>query len=173
MTSLARLLPVLLLLALTACTGRTAERKLARGSNFVSDPDHLYFKNVRARHYRAQEITNRATLYRHDDLFASAATLRPVLVDNWLQDRAIIRFEVPTEFPGWEVEAKTDTAWVAVPLTVPPSNEELTALNAILLGNQPLRLITRRDTFDAFPDGAGRAEARVTLVDYLALVGSE
>lgn len=164
-------LPLFLLLPLFfTCEGNTAARKAARGTNFVSDPDHLYFKNTRARHYAAEEIAQRATIYRHDALFASEANLRPALIDNWLQDRAIIRFEPSAEGPGGVLESLTDGEWSKVPLTVPPSNEELDFLNDLLLSKDELRLSSPGDTVPAFPNSSGRAEARVVLNDFLRLV---
>ena len=169
---MSKLLLLLLLFPLIfACEGNTAARKTARGENFVSDPDHLYFKNTRARHYAAEEVAERATIYRHDALFASDANLRPALIDNWLQDRAVVRFELEGVAPGWALEAKDDDGWRRVPLSTPPTNEELGALNGILLGNAGLRIIARKDTLPAFSESSGRKEARTVLTDYLRLVG--
>ena len=167
-------LPLLLLLpVLLACEGNTAARKAARGENFVSDPDHLYFKNTRAHHYAAEEITQRATIYRHDGLFKSEANLRPTLIDNWLQDRAIIRFEAPETMPDWKLQSFTNEVWGVVKLSVPPTNKELHALNDLLLTKDELRLSSPTDTLPAFPTASGRTEARAVLNDYLRLVGYE
>jgi len=163
-------LPLLLLVLLTACDGNTAARKAARGENFVAAPNHIFFKNTRARHYRAEEIAERATIYRHDNLFDSDARLRPALIDNWLQDRALIRFETDPVTAGWQLEAGTDTGWAVVPLTVPPSNQELTHLSEQLGSRAGLRLVTARDTLTAFPTEASRKEARLVITDYLRLV---
>ncbi len=162
-----------LLIFCWACEGNTAARKAARGPNFVPDANHLYFKNTRAWHYRAEEVTNRATIFRHDDLLNSTAHLLPVIIDNWLQDRAVIRFEVRPEVTDWNLQVvrqngRRDT----VALSVPPANEELTNLATILLGNDELYLHPSPDTaLLAFPDAPGRAAARVVLLDYLRLVG--
>lgn len=160
----------ILLTGLLACDGNTAARKAARGTNFVADPDHIYFKNTRARHYRAEEVAQRATIYRHDDLFNSSARLRPVLIDNWLQDRALIRFETEPNLSNWTLEAGKEAVWTQVSLATPPTNEQLAALSDLLLGNTPLRLISRQDTLLAFPDDAGRTEARFVLNDFLRMV---
>ncbi|MCX8209873.1 MAG: hypothetical protein OTI34_02430 [Lewinella sp.] len=162
---------LLMLSFLFTCEGNTAARKVARGENFVSDPDHLYFKNTRARHYAAEEIVQRATIYRHDGLFDSEANLRPTLIDNWLQDRAIIRFDYPTDTTNWELQAFTDEAWSEVELSVPPTNEELDVLNNLLLGKEELRLSSPTGILPAFPAASGRTEARAILNDYLRLVG--
>ncbi len=168
---LKHLLPLLLLFPiLLTCEGNTAARKTARGTNFVSDPDHLYFKNTRARHYAAAEITQRATIYRHGALFASAANLRPILIDNWLQDRAIIRFDGKAGTPDWKLETQQGNQWETIALSVPPTNEELADLHDVLLGKAELRIISSADTLPAFPDATGRAEARAVLNDYLRLV---
>lgn len=165
-------LPLLLLLPfLFTCEGNTAARKAARGTNFVSDPDHLYFKNTRARNYAAEEIPQRATIYRHGGLYGSEANLRLVLIDNWLQDRAIIRFDDPSGTPGWKLQAFTDGRWRVVELSVPPTNEELDGLNDLLLGKDDLQIISSTDTLSAFPASSGRPEAREVLNDYLRLVG--
>jgi hypothetical protein len=159
-----------LLAGLLACDGNTAARKAARGPNFVAAPDHIYFKNIRARYYRAEEVTQRATIYRHDDLFDSAARLRPVLIDNWLQDRALIRFETEPGLTNWTLEVGKEDVWSAVPLTTPPLNKELADLSDLLLGNASLRLVSPQDTITAFPDDAGRTEARFVLNDFLRMV---
>ena len=162
------LLPFLLL---TACEGNTRQRKAARGANFVSDPDHLYFKNVRARHYRAEEVDNRATIYRHDDLYASPANFRLALIDNWLDDRATLRYEVNAAHPAWELQIATDSSWVPIELPVPPSAANLTLLNDHLLSPRALRLVSPTDTLPAFPEDRGRTDARFVVADYLRLIG--
>lgn len=162
---------LLMLPFLLTCEGNTAARKAARGENFVSDPDHLYFKNTRARYYAEEEITQRATIYRHGELFNSEANLRPALIDNWLQDRAVIRFEQNGGSTDWELTAFTQEKWQKVKLSVPPTNEELNTLSTLLLGKDELRIISAKDTLPAFPDDAGRTGARTVLIDYLRLVG--
>jgi hypothetical protein len=171
-----KFLPFLVLLLCCACEGNTAARKAARGANFVPDPNHIFFKNTRARHYRAEEITNRATIYRHDGLFESEAHLRPALIDNWLQDRAVIRFEY---FP--EVSDVTD--WTLgtrgnpdkdydLTFSTPPTNEELSKLVTALRGTDELFLYSQIDSIiPAFPDDAGREHAQTVIKDYLTLVG--
>jgi hypothetical protein len=166
-------LPFFLLLALTACEGNTAARKAARGTNFVPDPNHIYFKNIRARHYRATEVTNRATLYHHEDLYDSEAHLLTELVDNWIQDRALIRLNSRPELPAWELIAQKDGAWQPVPLATPPTNEELAALAGLLRSPTPLLIVAPTDTLTAFPNGGGRQEALTVLYDYLRLVEYE
>lgn len=165
--------PVLLLVCCSACEGNTAARKAARGANFVPDPNHLYFKNTRARHYRAEEITNRATIYRHDALFRSEARLFPVLIDNWLQDRAILRFETVPELPDWTLGPISESGQdKALTFSTPPTNEELDALITALRGEEALFLFSTLDSIlPAFPDEAGRRYARTVVNDYLTLVG--
>lgn len=165
-----RYLPLLLLLALTACEGNTAARKAARGTNFVPDPNHIYFKNVRAHHYSTTEVTNRATLYHHDELYDSEAHLLAELVDNWIQDRALIRFSVRPELANWQLSAKKDDTLSPIALSTPPTNEELAGLTRTLRSPTPLFLVGPADTLSAFPDGAGRQEVRVVISDYLRLV---
>lgn len=169
-------LPFLVLALCCACEGKTAARKAARGANFVPDPNHIFFKNTRARHYRAEEITNRATIYRHDGLFESEAHLRPVLIDNWLQDRAVIRFELfpdVTEFSDWMLGTKGDPGYdYDLTFSTPPTNEELSKLATALQGTEELFLFSQIDTImPAFPDEAGQKHARTVIKDYLTLVG--
>ena len=76
---------LIVFLLLSACEGNTRERRAARGSNFVSDPDHLYFLNVRSRDYRSVTLDEGVEEYRHDDL-PPATDL--VIIDRWLHDRA-------------------------------------------------------------------------------------
>lgn len=166
-------LTFILLLALTTCEGNTAARKAARGTNFVPDPNHIYFKNIRARHYRATEVTNRATLYHHEDLYDSEARLLAELVDNWIQDRALIRFSTRPEMANWRLAAKKTDGLVPIPLTAPPTNGELARLFGLLSSPTPLLLVTASDTLPVFPNGAGREETRVVINDYLRLVEYE
>ncbi|MFT5997586.1 MAG: hypothetical protein ACI81P_000031 [Neolewinella sp.] len=165
--------PLLVLLLCCACEGKTAARKAARGPNFVPDPNHLFFKNMRARHYRAEEITNRATIYRHDGLFKSEAHLRPVLIDNWLQDQAVIRFELSPDYPDWYlVTSKEAKESRRLSLSTPPTNEELLQLATVLQSNDGLSLSFMIDSImPAFPDEAGRKHAQTVIKDYLTLVG--
>lgn len=165
-----RYLPLIFLLALVACEGNTAARKAARGTNFVPDPNHIYFKNIRAHHYQATEVTNRATLYHHGDLYASGAHLLVELVDNWIQDRALVRFSTRPELTGWELVAADKNGQQTISLTTPPTNEELADLITILRSPTPLLLFTATDTLTAFPNGEGRQEARTVINDYLRLV---
>lgn len=68
-----------------ACDGNTRARKTARGQDFVSDPDHLYFLNVRSRDYRVVSLAEGLDAYLHEDLPGDPElTIR----DNWLEDRA-------------------------------------------------------------------------------------
>ncbi|PHK99299.1 hypothetical protein CGL56_07540 [Neolewinella marina] len=71
-----------------ACEGNTRERRSARGEDFVSDPDHLYFRNVRSRDYRTVTLAEGVDEYHHDDLPDDPAL---VIRDNWLEDRAQLR----------------------------------------------------------------------------------
>ncbi|THH39810.1 hypothetical protein [Neolewinella litorea] len=73
------------LLLLPACDGQTRERRTARGEDFVSDPDHLYFRNVRSRDYRAVTLSEGLEAYYHDDLEGEPSL---IIRDNWLDDRA-------------------------------------------------------------------------------------
>jgi hypothetical protein len=166
-------LPFLILVLCSACEGNTAARKAARGANFVPDPNHLYFKNTRARHYRAEEITNRATIYRHDGLFESEAYLRPVLIDNWLQDRAVIRFEPEQDLYPWALGPMPKTGQEQrLTFSTPPTNEELKELIVVLQGTEELFIFSRIDSIiPAFPDEVGRKHARTVIKDYLTLVG--
>jgi len=167
---------LLFLLALIACDGNTAARKAAKGPYYVSDPDHLYFKNTRLRHYNADESRQEATVYRHADLLASQAALIPVLLDNWLADQATLRFDVRTDpaeaaiTQAFRLDVRKVTGWQAVPLTVPPTQEELVELRNHLATQRELRVVRGIDTLAAFPDEARKA-AREVLDDYLRLVG--
>lgn len=165
-----RYLPLILLLALTACEGNTAARKAARGTNFVPDPNHIYFKNIRARHYSTTEVTNRATLYHHDGLYDSEAHLLVELVDNWIQDRALIRFSIRPELADWQLVVKENNGLSPFALATPPTNEELATLTRLLRSSTPLLLVSPADTLNAFPNDAGRQEAREVINDYLRLV---
>lgn len=175
---LSYLFPIVMLgLLFTACEGNTAARKAARGPNFVSAPDRLYFKNTRLRHYAADERREDVTVYRHDDLQASEATLLPVIVDYWLEDRAAIRFEVRTSPDAeaiprpFRLDLFQQNKWQPVRLTAPPTNEELTILRQHLSTQQDLRIVMGVDTLDPFP-GEARVAAKDILDDYLRLVAN-
>ena len=74
------------ILLFSACEGGTRERRAARGADYVSDPDHLYFRNVRSRDYRATSLAEGVESYRHDDLADSGPALE--IRDHWIEDRA-------------------------------------------------------------------------------------
>ncbi|MEM6769249.1 MAG: hypothetical protein AAF597_01585 [Bacteroidota bacterium] len=160
---------------LTSCEGNTAARKAARGPDYVPAPNRLYFKNTRIRHYAADERRQEVTVYRHDDLHASAATLLPLILDYWLEDRANIRFEVrpkPNAAPlpkPFRLDLQQQKNWKTLRLTTPPTKEELTQLRDHLATQQDLRLVMGLDTLNPFPDEA-RAAAKEVLDDYLRLV---
>ncbi len=101
----------------------------------------------------------------------SSASAASDVYERQLQDRAIIRFDYPTDTTNWELQAFTDEAWSEVELSVPPTNEELDVLNNLLLGKEELRLSSPTGILPAFPAASGRTEARVSLNDYLRLVG--
>ena len=77
-----------LCLLLGSCEGDTRNRRAARGDDFVSDPDHLFFKNTRSRDYRSETLAEGVEAYYHDELTESASY---VIVDYWLEDRAELR----------------------------------------------------------------------------------
>jgi hypothetical protein len=85
-----RYLVIICFLLLTTCDGQTRERRQARGDDFVSDPDHLYFKNVRSRDYRAVTLAEGVDAYYHDEL---ADPEQLVIVDRWLEDRAELLYD--------------------------------------------------------------------------------
>lgn len=170
------LFPILLFgLFLSSCEGNTAARKAARGPDYVSAPDRLYFKNTRLRHYAADERREDITVYRHDDLLESEATLLPAIVDYWLEDRANIRFEVrlnneETGVPRpFRLDVYTQDNWTPIRLSAPPTNEELASLQRYLSTQQELRLVMGVDTLSPFP-GEARAAGKEVLDDYLRLV---
>ena len=74
-----------LCLTLLACDGATRDRRAARGDTFVSDPDHLFFRNTRARDYREVTLEEGINAYYHDEQEADPEL---VIVDYWLEDRA-------------------------------------------------------------------------------------
>lgn len=57
----------------------------------VSDPDHLYFKNIRIRAYQvAEDEASYRTHYLHKGFRKDTLDLQLVLVDNWIQSRAFL-----------------------------------------------------------------------------------
>ncbi len=73
---------------LFACDGASRDRRAARGEDYVSDPSHLYFKNIRSKDYVAVTLEEGVEAYRHDELIAAEDLL---IVDYWLEDRAELR----------------------------------------------------------------------------------
>lgn len=172
------LILALSLMLLTACEGNTAARKAARGDDYVSAPDRIYFKNTRLRNYAADERREDVTIYRHDDLWESESVLLPAIVDHWLEDRADLRFEVRTgpndeALPRpFRLDLNRSTGWETLALTVPPTVEELTRLRSHLATQQDLRIVMGLDTLNPFL-GEARADAKTVLDDYLRLVGEK
>ena len=77
------------------CEGDTRNRRVERGDNFVSDPDHLFFMNTRSRDYRSSTPEEGVDLFRHDDLDGDPEL---IIRNNWLDDRAelLLRGDVLT-----------------------------------------------------------------------------
>lgn len=166
---------LLLPFLLTTCDGNTAARKAARGEDFVAEPNRLYFKNTRTRNYITDERREDVTVYRHGKLLSSEAALLPVIADHWLEDRANIRFEIrqspeaaPTPRP-FRLDLNRQTGWETLPLTVPPTTEELNSLRGHLATRQEIRIVMGLDTLNPFPEEA-RKYAKEVLDDYLRLV---
>ena len=170
-------LPLLLclLFLLSACEGNTRQRRADRGENYVPDADHLFFKNTRQREYAAEERAEGLTVFLHDDLRASNARVVPIIIDNWLNDRARLRFDlradgqtVTPERP-FRLDVEQDAGWEVIPLTVPPTNAELARLRFHLGTSRDVRAVSGLDTLEAFP-GPARRFAKEVLDDYLRLV---
>lgn len=119
------ILPLLLLL--TACEGGGAERRAARGDTFVSDPDHLYFKNMRSRDYRAAELREGVDAYYHDGLDGEL-----VIVDDWLEDRATLQLDGETLSVKETIELRQalTSGRDADPFTDQPAREAATEVTA-------------------------------------------
>lgn len=92
--SIPQLLP-LLLLWLCACDEAPPRSGTGDRALRTTAPSRLYFKNVRASDYAStEEDASRADIYRFRDFpdTAAAPMLLPVIVDNWLEDEAYVRF---------------------------------------------------------------------------------
>lgn len=171
------LLPLLTLplLLLTACQGKTQERRAARGENYVPDADHLYFKNTRLREYAAEDKAEGLTIYTHDDVLEGPARVVPILIDNWINDRARLRFDLRadgktiTPNQPFRLDVRLEENWDPIPLNVPPANAELVRLRHYLATSQDLRLVIGLDTLDAFPADS-RRDVKEVVDDYLRLV---
>ncbi len=79
---------LLLGVLLLSCDGQSRDRRAARGEDYVSDPSHLYFKNIRSKDYVAIPLEEGVDAYRHDEL---SPTEHLLIVDRWLEDRAELR----------------------------------------------------------------------------------
>lgn len=80
---------LLSLFLLAGCDGETRNRRAARGTDFVSDPDHLFFLNTRARDYRSLTLEEGVDMYYHDGIEGSEI----VIVDRWIDDRALLKVD--------------------------------------------------------------------------------
>lgn len=170
------LLLTLLTCSLVACDGNTAARKAARGEHFVAEPNKIFFNNTRVRDYRTDDARQGTSVHRHADLLGSDAPLVPVIVHNWLADRASVRFELrqgPQSEPlprPFRLDLERRGSWQTLALTVPPTTEELTRLRTHLATRRNVRIVMGPDTLNPFP-GDTRDYAREAIDDYLALVG--
>ncbi len=161
-----RLLPILLILYLTACDGNTKARKSLRGEHFVPDPNYLFFKNTRQRDYRVTDLGEAGNLFEHEDLAILTSPIRIIIHDDWLDDRAYLKLQTATP-------ANPEASYYlnADPL---PLNERLdvTTIKGIyrqLSANRSIQRIQNADTIRLFP-GPAADQAREVLSDYLRLV---
>ncbi|MFT7121841.1 MAG: hypothetical protein ACJAZ9_002029 [Neolewinella sp.] len=165
-----------LLFLLSGCEGNTSARKAARGPNYVAAPNRIYFKNTRIRHYAADESQEGFIILRHDDLLGPQTILLPAIIDNWLNDQAILRMEIHSDnqstIQPFRLDLEKPTGWEPLRLTVPPSNQEIKLLRQHLATHQDVRMVMGLDTINPFP-GVTRSAAKVVLDDYLRLVSAE
>ena len=163
---------------LWACDGNTTARKAARGENYVPAPNRIFFKNTRARHYTAEDLPANFTVYRHEDILASDAALIPAIVDRWIEDRAQLLLETrlqrsdSPQFRPFRLEVFHDEEWHVIPLTTPPSIDEVKVLKDFVYQEYPLRIVSGLDTLSAFSEGA-RPAAREVFNDFLRLIDQE
>ena len=165
----------LLIAVLAACEGNTKARKEARGEHYVADPNYLYFKNTRQRQYREEDRGEAGNYFYHDDLYASEATLLPVIWDKWLEDEAYLELHTRSgESPAGPsgqinllISSKTGVNSVA--LQSRPDRAAVEQLNHQLNTNREINLVVDGDTLPAFPRSA-RDHAKEVLSDYLRLI---
>ncbi len=82
---------VLWLLLLAACHREGAKEYGEDIGLRVSDPDHLYFKNTRLRHYQAvEDAVAYVTYYRHEKQAMDTFAYQLYLVDNWIRNKAYL-----------------------------------------------------------------------------------
>ena len=163
----------LFMLGLFSCEGNTKERLSSKGEHFVPDPNYLYFKNIRGRNYRTEELPEKALLWKHDDLFSSEAHLQPVIKDVWLEDKAYLVLYFmgqPSNAFRLETAKSGDAAWEFIPISTPLTLLQSQQLRQVLGTQQQLRIVTTSDTLVAFPGAPDRAAAKEVLDDYLRLL---
>ena len=169
------LAPGLLLLCLAACEGGAKDRKAARGENYVADPNYLYFKNTRQREYRVDDRGEAGNYFTHDDLYNSAASLLPVIYDNWLDDRAFLQLHTRSgagpASPSGPITLVITSATGRNEVVLParPDVAAVEQLSHHLSTNRTISILVGQDTLEAFP-GPARADAREVLNDYLRLI---
>ncbi len=116
MHHLLRFCALFLFFSLVSCGKEQAVSPEGASVFQVSDPSHLFFKNMRSNQYiQTTQPNTRIDQYRlrQWDLDKDRPLLVPVIVDNWMQDEAYLFVETNAYQPGF-----------AEPLTVQWSTEE-------------------------------------------------
>lgn len=164
--------------ALFTCNPTPRNSAVAGDPEFVSDPDHIYFKNLRTRDYQQKRVEEGVDRYLHSDLVDSRAHLQPYLLDRWIDDRAELRLairttqndeahEVPFELELTPTDGQMELLEIAGPLNL----ERVLLLRQALNGKQPIYLNADGERVTAFPNGVGKSDAKEVIKDYLRLVG--
>ena len=174
------------LLGLLACQGNTEERRAARGVNYVSEPSHYYFKNVRLRSYAETDLSEGVRAYVHADLTASTSALQPYILDHWYEDKATLHFRNGAGLDTY-LPASSDPGAVAgavrlvnrrreapEQLLEPTTIADVQRLyNLLRSGADLYRVVNNDAVVPAFATPADREAATEVVGDYLKLIEAE
>lgn len=144
----------------------------------VSDPDHLYFKNVRVNLYSAIEDNElHKTHYTHRKFKDNAVPVRLVIVDNWIHSRAYLKLAIENDIAkGTILELGDEQGKRFFSVEKLSDRKALNRLKAELSGNTQvcyvgMNVIQLRYCFAV--GSPAREALRVTILDFLKLTELE
>ena len=181
-----RLFVLLMLVVLAGCQGSTQERRAARGVNYVSEPSHYYFKNVRLRSYAETDLSEGVRAYVHADLAASPSALQPYILDYWYEDKATLHFRNGAGLDTYVAAAASSGAVAGgvrllsrrgegkEELLEPVTVQDVQRLFNLLRSNADLfRVVNNEEVVPAFATAGDREAAIEVVGDYLKLIEAE
>lgn len=164
------------LTALFSCTSGPGDSP-ATGLR-VSDPDRLYFKNVRTNLYTAIDDNElHLTKYVHRKFADDDAPVRLVLVDNWIHGLAYLEMETSAGVASGTILhiGPPATSWIIYTSEGLNNRQALSQLKADLTGSERICYPGTGEADEyCFPAGSPAREAlRETIFDFLRLTELE